>query len=100
MELTSFSYPLVAFKVVINRALETGYCTTCVMVADVLPAKLFVAPYTALTLCVPLLSDDVLKVAVPLASSVPVPSVVPPSLKLTVPVGVAPVGGVTLTVDV
>jgi hypothetical protein len=61
---------------------KTAYCTTCVMTADVLPENALVAPYTALMLCFPLLSVDVLNVAVPVPSRVPVPSVVLPSLKL------------------
>src|SRR6476661_3154507 len=70
---------------------KTVYRTTCVTTADVLPEKVALTAYTALTLCFPLLSVDMLKVAVPLPSRVPVPRVVPASLKLTVPVGVTPV---------
>jgi hypothetical protein len=47
--------------------------------ADVLPEKVAVTAYTALTLCFPLLSVDMLKVALPLPSRVPVPRVVPAS---------------------
>jgi len=71
-----------------------------VITADVLPEKALVAPYAAFTLCLPLLSVDVLKVAVPLPSRVAVPSVVLPSLQLTVPLGVTPVDEVTLAVNV
>jgi len=68
--------------------------------ADVLPAKALVAAYTAFTLWFPLLSFDVLKVAVPTLLSVPVPIVVLPSMKLTVPLGVTPVDEVTVAVKV
>ena len=70
------------------------------MAADVLPAKAFVAPYAAFTLCFPLLSVDVLKLAVPARSRVSVPNVVLPSVKFTVPVGVPPCGDVTVAVNV
>src|ERR1700722_9958191 len=79
---------------------QDPYRTTCVTTVDVLPEKVALTAYTALTLCLPLLSVDMLKVALPLPSRVPVPRVVPSSLKLTVPVGVTPVDEVTLAVNV
>lgn len=47
-----------------------------------------------------MLRVDVVKVAFPAASSVPVPRDVVPSLNVTVPVGVAPVAGKTVAVNV
>jgi hypothetical protein len=68
--------------------------------ADVLPDNALVAPYTALMLCVPLLSVDVLKLALPVPSRVLVARVVLPCWKRTVPLGVTPVDEVTLAVNV
>jgi hypothetical protein len=69
------------------------------MAADVLLAKALLPPYTALMLCFPLASADVLKVAVPVLSRVPVPTVVLPCWTLTVPVG-TPIDEVTVAVNV
>ena len=52
-----------------------------------------------MTECEPIVSEELLKVAIP-ALSVPVPNVVVPSLKVTVPVGVPPPGATAETVAV
>ena len=75
--------------------------TVRVTVLDVLVANVLFAAYTAVTLCVPGVRLEVVKVATPLLS-VPVPSEVVPSWNVTVPVTVAGVaaGGVTVAVKV
>ena len=63
-------------------------CSTVWLEADdVLPAKLDAPAYTAVRLCEPSASDDVLMLAVP-PDSVAVPSDVEPSKNSTEPVGV------------
>jgi hypothetical protein len=51
-------------------------------------------------LCIPVVSDEVVRAATPEPLSEPVPSTVVPSLKVTVPVGVPVAGAVAVTVAV
>ena len=67
-------------------------------VLEVLPLKFASPLYVAVIKCDPVLSDDVLKAAVP-AFSVPVPNHIVPSKNVTVPVRVPPVP-VTFAVNV
>ena len=55
---------------------------------DVEVSKFVSPPYTAVMLCEPIDSVDVVNVATPLPLSVPVPSVAAPPLHVAVPVGV------------
>lgn len=73
--------------------------TVCEMVVELLPEKLALPAYTAVSECVPTASVLVLKVALPVPSSVPVPSVVEPSMNVTLPVAV-PLEAVTVAVSV
>jgi hypothetical protein len=70
--------------------LTTCWSTTCVTVFDVLGRLFASSPYTAVTLWVATLREEVVKLAAPLEPSVPVPSVLEPSLNVTVPVGLVP----------
>jgi len=65
-------------------------CTVCSSAADVLPLSFVSPPYTAVSVCAPTASVDVVSVAIPLAFNVPVPSGVVPSIKVAVPVATPP----------
>ena len=66
------------------------FWTVCFSVPELLPKKVPSPPYTALMLCDPVASEDVLNVACPDAFNVPVPTLVFPSKNVTVPVGTPP----------
>ena len=68
--------------------------------AEVLDVKLESPPYAAVMECVPTVSIEIVKVAIPLLFRVPVPSVVALSRKVTEPVGVALLPEVTVAVNV
>ena len=77
-----------------------AFFTTCFTAFDVLPAKLESPPYTALTVVVPTLSVEVVKLAEPPLNA-PVPSTVLPFMNDTVsPFGGAPMLEVTTAVKV
>jgi hypothetical protein len=82
-----------------------AFSTTCFTVFDVLPPKWTSPPYTAVTVVVPFLSVEVVKLADP-PLNVPVPNIVfpfvyLPSINLTVsPSGGAPRPEVTTAVKV
>jgi hypothetical protein len=67
-----------------------GVVMRCKNAEDVLGIKSRLPPYSAVILCEPNASEEVVNVATPLPFRVPVPSVVPLSLNVHVPVGVPP----------
>jgi hypothetical protein len=76
-----------------------AWLTTWLRADDVLALKFVSLPYSAVMLCAPAASPDVLNVATP-PLNVPVPIVVPASLNVTVPVAVPTAGAVAVTVAV
>src|SRR5688572_5796157 len=70
----------------------------CITAGDMLDANSASPEYSAVSTCVPMLSPDVVRAALP-ASSPCVPSTAAPFLKVTVPVGV-PVAAVTRATSV
>jgi hypothetical protein len=93
--------PLVAEATELTNAVvvATGMMVS-VAAAEVLALKLESPPYAAVMECVPTVSIEIVKVAIPLLFRVPVPSVVVPSRKVTEPVGVPLLPGVTVAVNV
>lgn len=93
--------PLVAEATELTNAVvvATGVMVS-VAAAEVLALKLESPPYAAVMECVPTVSIEIVKVAIPLLFRVPVPSVVVPSRKVTEPVGVPLLRGVTVAVNV
>jgi hypothetical protein len=74
--------------------------TVCVKAGDVLPVKLLLPPYTAVSAWLVAAKLEVTKLACPELFRVSVPSVVLPSRNVTVPVGVPAHGATGLTVAV
>ena len=73
--------------------------TVSASAADVLPVSFASPPYTAVMLCVPSVSDEVVYAATPLLLTATEPSVLVPSMNVTLPVGVPPFP-VTVAVNV
>lgn len=71
-----------------------------VAAVEVLAVKLESPPYAAVMECVPTVSVEIVKVALPPLFSVPVPSVIVPSRKVIAPVGVPLPVEVTVAVNV
>ena len=67
---------------------------------ELLAVKLPSASYTAVIEWLPIVSVDVVNVAVPEPSKVPDPSAVEPSMNVTVPVGIPEPGMLAVTVAV
>src|ERR1700677_332818 len=65
----------------------TAPLTTCFSAGEVLDAKFASPLYTAVTLCVPIASAEIINTATPLLLTFELPRFVFPSKKLTVPVG-------------
>ena len=86
----------VGFGVLLAVVVVLAWPTVCVWIADVLPTKLALPAYTAVMLCEPTLSADVLMLALP-PDSVAVPSEVRPSKNCTLPVAVPEPGAFTAT---
>jgi hypothetical protein len=83
-----------------NTALVAANAMVSVTAAEVLPAKFALPAYLQVTECVPTVSVEIVKVALPPLLRVPMPSVVVPSRKLTAPVGVPLPPDVTVAVNV
>jgi hypothetical protein len=83
--------PVAVGEAVVARAVVVGKKPiVSVTVFDVEPVNALSPTYTAVMLCVPVVSALVEKAATPLAFRVPLPSVVEPSRNVTAPVGSAP----------
>jgi len=83
-----------------NTAVVAANPMVSVTAAEVLPAKFALPAYLQVIECVPTVSVEIVKVAVPPLLRVPMPSVVGPSRKLTVPVGVPLLPDVTVAANV
>jgi hypothetical protein len=83
---------------------STAVVAACVIVSvaavEVLAVKLESPPYAAVMECVPTVSVEIAKVALPPLFSVPMPSVIVPSRKVIAPVGVPLPVEVTVAVNV